>query len=131
GVPGQTGFTQRALRRRGLAGYESLRSLVGAGLRPALAAGHSLGEYCALVAAGALTLEAALALVRARGELMSEHGSGGMVATTLDLAAAAALADRHFCGIGGCNLPDQAVAAGGHAARGAPVAGLRRPHPGE
>ncbi len=131
GELGQTRFTQPALLTHELACYESLRSLVGAGLRPALAAGHSLGEYTALVAAGALTLEAALALVRARGELMSEHGSGGMVATTLDLAAAAALADRHFCGIGGCNLPDQTVVAGEHADLDALVADLERTHPGK
>ena len=47
-----------------------------------------------------------------RGELMSELGRGGMLATTLDLPAAAALADKYFCGIGGCNLPDQTVVAG-------------------
>ena len=47
-----------------------------------------------------------------RGALMSELGRGGMLATTLDLPAAAALADKHFCGIGGCNLPDQTVVAG-------------------
>ena len=79
---------------------------------PMLGAGHSLGEYTALVHAGALTFEAALKLVQRRGALMSEFGRGGMLATTLELPAAAALADKHFCGIGGCNLPDQTVVAG-------------------
>jgi [acyl-carrier-protein] S-malonyltransferase len=59
-----------------------------------------------------LTFEAALKLVQRRGELMSEYGRGGMLATTLDLPAAQALADKYFCGIGGCNLPDQTVVAG-------------------
>ncbi len=107
-----TRFTQPALLTHEVACLEALRSLVGDAVKPALAAGHSLGEYSALVAAGALTFEAALKLVQRRGELMSEFGSGGMLATTLDLAAAMSLADRHFCGIGGCNLPDQTVVAG-------------------
>ena len=62
--------------------------------------------------AGALTFENALKLVSRRGALMSELGRGGMVATTLDLAAAAALADKYFCGIGAHNMPDQIVIAG-------------------
>jgi [acyl-carrier-protein] S-malonyltransferase len=108
----QTRFTQPALLTHEVACLEAFRSVVGDGARPALAAGHSLGEYTALVAAGALRFEDALALVAKRGELMGTLGRGGMVATTLDFASAAALAERHFCGIGGCNLPDQTVIAG-------------------
>ncbi len=51
--------------------------------RPALLAGHSLGEYTALVAAGSLRIEDALVLVRQRGRVMSEAGElrpGTMVA---------------------------------------------------
>jgi [acyl-carrier-protein] S-malonyltransferase len=46
----------------------------------AFAAGHSLGEYSALVAAGALDFPTALRLVRRRGELMAEAREGGMAA---------------------------------------------------
>jgi [acyl-carrier-protein] S-malonyltransferase len=53
------------------------------GTEPALVAGHSLGEYTALVAAGALSLSDALPLVRYRAQVMQEavaEGVGGMAA---------------------------------------------------
>jgi [acyl-carrier-protein] S-malonyltransferase len=53
------------------------------GLKPALAAGHSLGEYTALVVAGALRFADAVRIVRRRGELMQEAvpvGTGAMAA---------------------------------------------------
>jgi len=53
------------------------------GLTPSVVAGHSLGEYSALVAAGALTLRDALPLVRFRAQAMQEAvpvGQGGMAA---------------------------------------------------
>ncbi len=109
-----TRYTQPALLTHEVACLEALRTIVG-DVRPTLAAGHSLGEYTALVAAGVLTFEDALALVAKRGELMGALGRGGMVATTLDAESAASLAERHFCGIGGCNLPDQTVIAGDEA----------------
>jgi [acyl-carrier-protein] S-malonyltransferase len=53
------------------------------GLRPELAAGHSLGEYSALVVAGALELRDAVRIVRKRGEFMQQAvpvGTGAMAA---------------------------------------------------
>ena len=50
-----------------------------AGLKPALMAGHSLGEYAALVCAGSLSFAAAVKLVRRRGEVMQNAG-GAMAA---------------------------------------------------
>jgi [acyl-carrier-protein] S-malonyltransferase len=58
-----------------------LEDLGGAGLaRPQAVAGHSLGEYSALVAGGALDFATALRLVRRRGELMAEAHEGSMAA---------------------------------------------------
>ncbi|UCF79855.1 MAG: ACP S-malonyltransferase [Candidatus Eiseniibacteriota bacterium] len=65
------------------------RVLSEAGLRPSLAAGHSLGEYSALTAAGALDFADALPLVRKRGELMYEAGvkRPGTMAAVLGLSS--------------------------------------------
>src|SRR5690606_5751891 len=126
----QTRFTQPALLTHELACLEALRSVAGE-VRPALAAGHSLGEYTALVAAGVLRFEDALALVARRGELMGTLGRGGMVATTLDADSAASLAERHFCGIGGCNLPDQTVIAGDDADLESLLADMSERFPGK
>lgn len=55
---------------------------------PAMVAGHSLGEYSALVAAGAMTVEDALPLVRLRGQLMQQAGEErkGTMAALVGLA---------------------------------------------
>ena len=67
----------------------ALRLLEAHGFRPAWAAGHSLGEYSACVAAGAVSYEDALKLVRRRGELMQEAGRRrpGEMAAILGLGA--------------------------------------------
>lgn len=56
-------------------------------IQPDMVAGHSLGEYSALVAAGALTFEDALRLVRLRGELMQKAGEeqAGTMAAVIGL----------------------------------------------
>ncbi len=43
---------------------------------------------------------------------MGQFGEGSMLATTLDIETATSLADKYYCGIGGCNLPEQTVIAG-------------------
>ena len=76
----QTRYTQPAILTTSLAIY---RLLSEKGIRPAMVAGLSLGEYSALVAAGALDFKTALALVAKRGAFMEEAapaGSGKMVA---------------------------------------------------
>ena len=62
---------------------------------------------------------------------MSEHGRGSMVATTLDLQSGQELADKHFCGIGGCNLPEQTVIAGEDADLDRLIEDLGKAYPGK
>jgi len=80
------------------------------------AAGHSLGEYAALTAAGALAFEDAVALVTVRATAMAEAGArapGGMVAMLGgDATAIAELARRHGLTIANDNAPGQLVLAG-------------------
>ncbi len=66
-----TDITQPALYVHSLAAFAVLDAR---GLAPGATAGHSLGEYSALAAAGALTFEDGLRLVRIRGQLMAEAG---------------------------------------------------------
>lgn len=73
--------TQPLMLMAGIAVYRAWESLGGA--KPAFMAGHSLGEYTALVAAGALAFADALPLVRFRAEAMQQavpEGTGGMAA---------------------------------------------------
>lgn len=113
-----TRYTQPALLTHSIACLEVFRELTGDRLKPAMAAGHSLGEYSALVAAKAISFEGALKLVQKRGELMSEHGLGQMSAFPLDFDTIRPIAKRHYCSIAGCNLPEQTVIGG----RGADLA---------
>ncbi|MDQ2702976.1 MAG: ACP S-malonyltransferase [Pseudomonadota bacterium] len=77
----RTEYTQPALLAAGVAAWQLW--LQRGGAKPALLAGHSLGEYSALVAAGALSLRDAAQLVRLRGQLMQDAapaGTGAMAA---------------------------------------------------
>lgn len=99
----------------------ALRAMEAEGFpQPSLVAGHSLGEYSALVAAGALTLRDAVRTVRARGRYMQEAvpvGVGAMAAilgsdeaTVRDACAAAAHGE--VCSPANINSPKQIVIAG-------------------
>jgi [acyl-carrier-protein] S-malonyltransferase len=89
-------------------------------IRPVAVAGHSLGEYSALVAAGTLSFADALRLVRLRGQLMQEAvpvGVGAMAALIgMDAEAAAALASEvaqgEVCAVANLNGFVQIVIAG-------------------
>jgi [acyl-carrier-protein] S-malonyltransferase len=96
------------------------------GPEPAAVAGHSLGEYSALVAAGALTLTDALPLVRLRAQAMQEAvpvGAGAMAAilgldaaAVMDVCAQAAQASGQPVEAANFNDPKQTVIAGTKAA---------------
>lgn len=77
----QTSVTQPAILASSVAIWRLWLEL--GGVKPALMAGHSLGEYSALVCGGALTFEDAIALVQKRGEFMQSAvpvGVGAMAA---------------------------------------------------
>lgn len=107
-----TRFTQPALLTHSVACCRVFDELSDGALRASMVGGHSLGEYTALVVAESLSLADGLRLVQKRGELMGEHGEGGMMALTTDLDAAREIADRYYCQVGGCNLPEQTVVGG-------------------
>ena len=94
------------------------------GVAPGLVAGHSLGEYSALVVAGALRFAEAVRLVRRRGEFMQEAvpvGTGAMAALLgVELAAVEQLcaeaAHGEVVGVANINSPGQIVIAGHRAA---------------
>lgn len=108
---------QPAILATGIAMLEAAREIQGNNLpEPACMAGHSLGQYTALTAAGALSLDDALILVRERGRLMYESGQsnpGGMLAvmgadenTVADICAS--------CGtqVSNLNSPGQVIVSG-------------------
>lgn len=107
-----TRFTQPALLTHSIAFLEVFRELTGDRVQPLVAAGHSLGEYSALVAAEVLSFESALKLVQKRGELMGTYGEGEMTAFPMDLDSIRPIAERHHCAVAGCNLPQQTVIGG-------------------
>ena len=110
--------TQPAMVTAAIAAYRAWRALDGPA--PAIVAGHSLGEYSALVAAGALSLADALPLVRFRAQSMQAavpEGQGAMAAILgLDEDAARAACDEAAQGevvqAVNFNAPGQVVIAG-------------------
>jgi [acyl-carrier-protein] S-malonyltransferase len=107
----------------GLAAFLSWRAA--GGPEPVAVAGHSLGEYTALTAAGAFTIEDAVRLVRVRAQAMQEAvpvGQGGMAAIlglsddAVRQACAEAGADGQVVEAANYNAPMQVVIAGHKAA---------------
>jgi [acyl-carrier-protein] S-malonyltransferase len=117
----QTVFAQPALLALDVIHARHLMSL---GLKPSLLAGHSLGQYAALVIAGVLDFTAAIRLVALRGRLMQEAvpaGQGAMVAViglerSLVYAACAAARPNGIVNVACHNAPEQSVISGETAA---------------
>ncbi len=113
----ETRHAQPALLTHSVA---TLRMLESHGVRASWCAGHSLGEYSACVAAGALAFEDAVRLVHRRGELMHQAGveHPGTMAAVLGLApedVAAACAEASAVGLAvpaNLNAPGQIVISG-------------------
>jgi [acyl-carrier-protein] S-malonyltransferase len=113
--------TQPAILTVSVAAY---RALAARGIEPDFAAGHSLGEYSALVAAGALEFSDAVKLVRQRGRYMQEAvpaGDGAMAAilglSPADVAEVCRkAADGEVVSPANLNSPEQTVIAGNAAA---------------
>lgn len=103
-----------------LAAVQERLAAAGRTISPAMVAGHSLGEFTALVAAGSLDFADALRLVRERGRLMKEAGQkapGGMAAMLgIDDAALAEVcaeaADLGIVVLANANCPGQTVISG-------------------
>ena len=74
----QTVNTQPAIVTMSIAALETLKSELN--IEHAYAAGHSLGEYCALYSAGVISLEDTFKLIQKRADLMSETKGGSMAA---------------------------------------------------
>ncbi len=114
--------TQPAMLTSSVAIYQSWLAM--GGKKPEVMAGHSLGEYSALTAAGAFSLADAVRLVRFRAKVMQEAvpvGQGGMAAIIglSDEAVAAVCAQAASCGVVEAvnfNSPGQVVIAGEKAA---------------
>ncbi len=113
----QTEYTQPALLVSSLAVFQIVKD---GPLIPAAVAGHSLGEYTALVAAGAISFREAVSLVQKRGQYMSEAVSpgSGLVAAVLGLSEAevsAVCQEAEVLGVvapANLNSPGQTVIAG-------------------
>jgi [acyl-carrier-protein] S-malonyltransferase len=107
--------TQPCLLTTSVAAYRAL--VEAADPTPAVVAGHSVGEYAALVAADVLELPAALRLVSWRAELMAGAGDGGMAAVIgVDREAVQAVVDglarRTELVVANDNAPGQVVVSG-------------------
>ena len=117
----RTEYTQPALLAAGIAVWRVWQAQGGA--QPSVLAGHSLGEYTALVAAGALSLRDGAHLVRLRGQLMQDAAPAGTGAMAAIIGAEDALveevcaqASSHEVVVpANYNSPGQVVI-GGHAA---------------
>ncbi|MBO1335674.1 type I polyketide synthase [Streptomyces sp. VRA16 Mangrove soil] len=108
GDPGKTDFTERLVAGAGPGRWDTafaqpalfafqvaqVRLWESFGVRPGAVGGHSVGEYAALCAAGALSLEDGMRLLCRRGRLMQDTGPGAMLAVFAPYERVRALLDE-------------------------------------
>lgn len=128
---------QPALLAASVAAYRALRAAAGhaghapGAVRPSHLAGHSMGQYSAMVATGVLGLEDALRLVRERGRLMQAASDDGAMAAIIGLEGVrepelVAAGEAHgVLTVANRNSPGQIVISGQHAAVQAAVGAAR------
>ena len=108
--------TQPAILTMSIAVLEASRTALAQGQSPSFTAGHSLGEYSALVAAGSMTFSDAVRLVRERGRLMQLAGDqreGAMAAVMgMPEETLAAICKETGVDMANLNAPDQIVISG-------------------
>jgi malonyl CoA-acyl carrier protein transacylase len=110
----QTNYTQPCILTAEIAMFRALQAHQN--LNADYFAGHSLGEYAALVAADVMSFETALNIVARRGELMNQTDEDGAMAAvimdTIDLKSIGEIADQHNIDIGNDNSAQQVVLSG-------------------
>ncbi|MBM23998.1 MAG: hypothetical protein CMD78_07020 [Gammaproteobacteria bacterium] len=109
---GLTRYTQPVLLTHQVACLRVFQEMTTSEVTPVLSAGHSLGEYTALIVAGVLSFEDGLKLVSKRGELMGQYGQGSMLALPLTRDDAQLIAEKHGCQLATMNLLQQTVVGG-------------------
>lgn len=107
-----TEYTQPVLLTHQLACLYVFQELTGHHIEPQVMAGHSLGEYTALVAADCISFDVGLKLVSLRGQLMGKHGQGSMLALPFNQDESIALAAEFDCQVATMNLEQQTVVGG-------------------
>lgn len=109
-----TPYTQPALFT--VNAFHYLKKIKETGEKPDYVAGHSLGEYNALFAAGVFDFQTGLTLVKKRGELMGQSSGGGMAAviglTESEIAEVLSRNGLHRLDIANLNSPTQVVLSG-------------------
>lgn len=116
----QTVNTQPSIVTMSIAAMEALKSQCD--ITPAFVAGHSLGEYCAMYAAGVMSLENTLKAIQKRADLMNASANGGAMSAVLNASEEAlkeALSEASSVGyvdVANYNSPAQVVITGDEAA---------------
>lgn len=112
----QTVNTQPCIVTTSIAALESLKSQID--VVPAYVAGHSLGEYCAMYAAGVMSLETAFKAIQKRADLMDASANGGAMSAVLNASEEAikeSLAEASkegYVDVANYNSPAQVVITG-------------------